>query len=88
MRVQEFHRCANVQVWESLPQSLGGIHHNISKTHLHRYMAKFEFRHNGRFRDDGERTIAAIKSAEGKRLMYKQSIRQSTQSGGKVTEVS
>lgn len=34
-------------------------------------MSEFEFRYNGRFLNDGERTVATIKAAEGKRLMYK-----------------
>jgi hypothetical protein len=33
-------------------------------------MAEFEFRYNNRELEDGERTSAAIKAAEGKRLMY------------------
>jgi hypothetical protein len=32
---------------------------------------QFDFLWNNRQMNDGERTIAAIKSAEGKRLMYK-----------------
>lgn len=35
-------------------------------------MAEFEFRYNARELDDGERTVAAIKASEGKRLMYKE----------------
>jgi len=38
---------------------------------LHRYLAEFEFRYNGRELDDGERTVAAIKASENKRLYYK-----------------
>ena len=36
-----------------------------------RYLWQFDFVWNTRKLNDGERTIAAIKSAEGKRLMYK-----------------
>ncbi len=47
-----------------------GVYHNISKKHLHRYLAEFDFRWNTRKDDDGERTAKAIQSAVGKRLMY------------------
>lgn len=52
-------------------RALYGVYHNVSKEHLHRYMSEFEFRYNNRHLDDGDRTNAAIKAAEGKRLMYK-----------------
>ena len=47
-----------------------GTFHSVSKHHLHRYLAEFEFRYNTRKMDDGERTVAAIKNSEGKRLLY------------------
>lgn len=52
-------------------RGLYGVYHNVSKEHLHRYMSEFEFRYNNRHLDDGDRTNAAIKAAEGKRLVYK-----------------
>jgi transposase-like protein len=52
-------------------RGLIGIYHNVSKEHLHRYIAQFDFVWNNREMNDGERTIAAIQSAEGKRLTYK-----------------
>lgn len=57
-------------------RSLNGIYHAVSKRHLHRYLAEFEFRYNHRNIEDGERTVMAIKSSEGKRLLYKESILQ------------
>lgn len=51
-------------------RGLHGIYHSVSKEHLHRYMSEFEFRYNFREMEDGERTVMAIKGAEGKRLRY------------------
>jgi hypothetical protein len=48
-----------------------GTYHNVSKEYLHRYLWQFDFVWNTRKLNDGERTIAAIQSAEGKRLTYK-----------------
>jgi len=48
-----------------------GIYHNVSKEHLHRYLAEYEFRYDHRELMDGARAVKAIRSAEGKRLMYK-----------------
>lgn len=49
-----------------------GIFHKLSKHHLHRYTDEFAFRWNHRKVSDGERMLAAIKGADGKRLLYKQ----------------
>jgi len=48
-----------------------GIFHQISKKHLHRYCQEFGFRWDYRNVTDGERMVAALKGAEGKRLMYR-----------------
>ncbi len=52
-------------------RGLNGIYHSVSKKHLHRYMAEYEFRYNRRGMTDGERTVAAIQAADGKRLRYR-----------------
>lgn len=52
-------------------RGLVGIYHNVSKEYLHRYLWQWDFCWNNRTMNDGERTVAAIKAAEGKRLMYK-----------------
>lgn len=51
-------------------RGLIGIYHNVSKEYLHRYLWQFDFVWNSRKLNDGERTVLAIKSAEGKRLTY------------------
>jgi transposase-like protein len=57
-----------------LKRGLVGTFHSVSRKHLHRYVAEFVFRYNRRGLDDGARTGAAIRSAEGKRLLYREQI--------------
>jgi transposase-like protein len=47
-----------------------GTYHNVSREYLHRYLWQFDFVWNSRKLNDGERTVLAVKSAEGKRLTY------------------
>jgi transposase-like protein len=52
-----------------------GTFHSISDTHLHRYLAEFDFRYNNRSKlgvEDTERAVKAVLGAEGKRLTYYQ----------------
>lgn len=53
-------------------RGITGIYHNVSREHLHRYLWQFDFMWNTRQMNDGERTVLAMKAAEGKRLMYQQ----------------
>ena len=57
-----------------LKRGVMGSFHHISKQHLDRYCDEFSFRWNHRKTTDGERTIEAIKGAEGRRLMYRDPI--------------
>jgi transposase-like protein len=54
-----------------LKRTLYGTHHAVSRRHLHRYVAEVAFKHNTRKLDDGQRIIAAIRAADGKRLTYR-----------------
>jgi transposase-like protein len=54
-----------------LKRGIVGTFHNVSKKHLPLYLAEFDHRWNHRKDTDGERTVAALKKAEGKRLTYK-----------------
>jgi transposase-like protein len=55
-------------------RGLIGVYHAVSKEHLHRYLAEFDFRWNGRNVTDIARRDRAVDGAEGKRLMYKPSL--------------
>lgn len=48
-----------------------GTFHQMSKKHLFRYCNEFSFRWSHRKTKDGQRTVAAIQGAEGKRLKYR-----------------
>ncbi len=68
VRSRQHGRIANAQV----KRSIIGIHHNVSRAYLHRHLWHCDLLLDNRKMDDGERTVAAIQCAEGKRLMYKQ----------------
>ena len=59
-----------------LKRGLIGVYHNVSRKYLQRYLDEFEFRYNTRKVDDGERTVAAIQGAIGKRLMYREPFKE------------
>jgi transposase-like protein len=54
-----------------LKSGIDGTFHHVSDKHLHRYCDEFSFRWDERKTTDGERTVAAIKGGEGKRLIYR-----------------
>ena len=51
-----------------------GTYQHCSEKHLGRYLVEFDFRYNRRDIKDFERTIHALKGAEGKRITYRRSI--------------
>jgi transposase-like protein len=57
-------------------RGMRGVYQHCAEKHLHRYLAEFDFRYNYRASlgfNDQDRTIAAIRGGEGKRLTYNQS---------------
>lgn len=57
-----------------LKRGVMGSFHHISKKHMNLYCDEFSFRWSHRKISDSERTEKAIKSSEGKRLMYRRPI--------------
>jgi len=53
-----------------LKRGIVGTFHHVGSQHLHRYLAEFDFRYNGRKLDDATRSILATRMIEGKRLQY------------------
>jgi len=56
-------------------RGMKGVYQHCKEKHLHRYLAEFDFRYNHRVGlgiGDIDRTVAAVKGVEGKRLMYRQ----------------
>jgi len=53
-------------------RGMRGVYQHCKEKNLHRYLAEFDFRYNTRKITDMERTIAAVRSGEGKRLTYHQ----------------
>ncbi len=54
-----------------LKRGITGVYQHVSQEHLKRYLGEFDFRYNERHVTDGERTEAALKGIEGKRLTYR-----------------
>jgi len=56
-----------------LKRGINGVYHHVSREHLKRYLAEFDFRYNERAAlgvDDVERTERALLGVKGKRLTY------------------
>lgn len=54
-----------------LKRGINGVYHAVSKKHLKRYLAEFDFRYNERHITDMERTEVALAGIVGKRIYYR-----------------
>jgi len=52
-------------------RGVNGVFHHIGAHYMDQYLAEFDFRYNTRKITDGERTVAALGHATGKRLMLR-----------------
>jgi len=56
-------------------RGMRGVYQHCKEKHLHRYLAEYDFRYNYRAAlgyNDMDRTVAAVRGGEGKRLTYHQ----------------
>ncbi len=60
-----------------LKRGLTGVYQHVSAQHLRRYVGEFDFRYNSRELTDAERVCLALAGIGGKRLVYRDSSRQS-----------
>jgi transposase-like protein len=58
--------------FSQLQRSLDGTHHAVSREHLDRYLAEFDFRYSTRKELDSERMSRLISRTAGRRLTYRQ----------------
>lgn len=61
-------------VFSLIKRGVMGTFHSISRKHLPNYLNEFEFRWNTRKMNDGERIAKAIRTVDGKRLQYRESV--------------
>ena len=73
-RGTDIHTNTVESVFSLIKRGVMGTFHSISRKHLPNYLNEFEFRHNTRKMDDGQRIAKAIRTVEGKRLMYRESV--------------
>jgi len=55
-----------------LKRSLDGTHHHVSRVHLHRYVAEFDYRYSTCKHTDTERMAGIVTRTTGRRLTYRQ----------------
>ncbi|MEX0825433.1 MAG: IS1595 family transposase [Acidimicrobiia bacterium] len=56
--------------FSQLKRSIDGTHHHVTRHHLPRYLANFDYLYSTRKLTDGERTWRTIRQAGGRRLKY------------------
>lgn len=57
--------------FSQLKRSIDGTHHHVSREHLHRYVAEFDYRYSTCKVSDEARMAAVVGRADGRRLTYK-----------------
>jgi transposase-like protein len=76
VRTGGFHHTNTVEgFFALLKRAVYGQFHHVSEAHLHRYLAKADFKFNHRTAlgyDDVDRAAALLRGAKGKRLLYRQ----------------
>jgi len=60
-----------------LKRGIYGTYHQVGKPYLQQYLNEFDFRYNNRKITDAERTEAALKATEGKRLTLRRPVTRS-----------
>jgi len=58
--------------FSQLKRSLDGTHHSVSREHLHRYLAEFDFRYTTCKDGDADRMANIVERTGGRRLTYQQ----------------
>jgi transposase-like protein len=74
VRAQFWHTNTVENYFSILKRGITGTFHHVSETHLHRYLAEFDFRYNQRMSlgiDDDQRMAKAAQGIVGKRLTYR-----------------
>jgi hypothetical protein len=59
--------------FSQLKRSIDGTHHHVSREHLDRYLAEFDFRHSTHKLSDTIRLETLMGQVAGRRLMYSDS---------------
>jgi hypothetical protein len=75
MVVEAVHTNSAEGYFSIFKRGMRGIYQHCKEKHLHRYLAEFDHRYNYRVArgfSDIDRTKAAIRGIEGKRLLYRQ----------------
>ncbi|MEA2493396.1 MAG: hypothetical protein QOJ29_1307 [Thermoleophilaceae bacterium] len=57
--------------FSQLKRSLDGTHHHVSREHLPRYLAEFDFRYSTRKMSDSQRMTQTLRQCGGRRLTYR-----------------
>lgn len=57
--------------FSQLKRSIDGTHHHVSREHLPRYLAEFDYRYSTRRESDTQRMRRLVGQVEGRRLTYR-----------------